>query len=108
MSSRLTCSWVFLVFFLAINFSVLSPLTLSAQEESGTGRKVTAKVTPQYPPLCRTLRISGSVKVEALVEPNGTVKSIAIKGGHPVLVEAAQNAVRQWKWEPASRDTHET
>jgi TonB family protein len=77
------------------------------QESTETGRKVVTRVTPQYPPLCRTLRISGSVKVDALVAENGTVKSVAVKGGHPVLVEAAKSAVTQWKWVPASHETHE-
>jgi periplasmic protein TonB len=78
------------------------------QEDSARDRKIIVKVTPQYPSLCRTLKISGSVKVDALVLPSGTVKSIAIKGGHPVLVEAAENAVRQWKWEPVPHETHES
>jgi hypothetical protein len=31
-----------------------------------------------------------------------------IKGGHPVLAQAAVNSVRRWKWEPAAHETHET
>ena len=42
-----------------------------------------------------------------LVEPNGTVKSVEIKGGHPLLVQSAQMALQAWKWEPASHETHE-
>jgi TonB family protein len=79
-----------------------------AQDTAESGRKVVTRVTPQYPPLCRTLRLSGSVKVDALVAENGTVKSLEVKGGHPVLVEAAKNAVIQWKWVPASHATHES
>lgn len=101
-----TC--VFVVLLLALNSVILNSQAVPVQEDSAGARKITAKVTPQYPPLCRTLKISGSVKVDALVSPNGTVKLITIKGGHPVLVEAAQNAVRQWKWEPAPHETHES
>ena len=70
-------------------------------------RKVVTQVTPQYPALARTMRIAGVVKVDVLVAPNGTVKSLEVKGGHPMLAESAQNAVRQWKWAPAPHESHE-
>jgi len=50
------------------------------------------------------IKLLGAV---ALVAPNGTVKSVEVKGGHPLLAEAAQNALRQWKFEPASHETSE-
>jgi len=53
------------------------------------------------------VNIRGGVRVVALVAPNGTVKSVEVKGGHPLLAEAAQNALRQWKFEPASKETYE-
>jgi TonB family protein len=83
------------------------PSPARAQESTEVIRQVVTRVNPQYPSLCRTLKISGSVKVDALVAQNGTVKSLEVKGGHPVLVEAAKNAVVQWKWAPASHETHE-
>ncbi len=54
------------------------------------------------------MNIQGSVKADVLVAPNGTVKLIEVKGGHPLLAQAAQNALHEWKWEPAPRETHET
>jgi len=54
------------------------------------------------------MNIQGSVRVEAVVAPNGTVKSLEIRGGHPLLVQAAQNAIRQWRWEPYPRETIES
>ena len=42
-----------------------------------------------------------------LVEPNGLPKSMEVKGGNPVLVQAAEKALRQWKWEPAGHATSE-
>ena len=86
---------------------VLAPPHSPSQELSNSSRKVVMRVTPQYPALARTMSIRGSVKVEALVAPNGTVKSVDVRGGHPVLAQAAQNAVRQWKWEPAPHETSE-
>jgi len=35
------------------------------------------------------------------------VKSVEVKGGHPLFVQAAQNALREWKWEPAAHETDE-
>lgn len=53
------------------------------------------------------MNIRGNVKVDVVVAPNGTVKSVEVKGGHPLLAQAAQDTLRQWKWEPAPHDTHE-
>ncbi len=78
-----------------------------AQESEGS-RKVVIKVVPQYPSLARSMRIQGNVKADVLVAPNGKVKSVEVKGGHPLLGQAAQDAVRQWTWEPAAHETHES
>jgi len=88
---------------------VLAPILSRAQQsdQSESTRKVLNKVTPRYPELARTMSLKGLVKVEAVVAPNGTVKSVETKGGHPVLVQAAQNAIRQWKYEPSSHETRE-
>ena len=79
-----------------------------AQDSAEGVRKVVSKANPQYPPVARRMGIQGSVRMEVVVAPNGTAKSIEVRGGHPLLADAAQNVVRQWKWEPAPRETHET
>ena len=53
------------------------------------------------------MSIGGTVKVVGLVAPNGTVKSVKVLGGHPVLAEAAQKALLQWKFEAAPHETSE-
>jgi TonB family protein len=78
-----------------------------AQQEQTEHRKVIARVTPDYPPVARTMNIAGIVRVEAVVSGNGTVKSAEIRGGHPVLAEAALRAVRKWRWQSADHETHE-
>jgi TonB family protein len=75
-------------------------------EDTGT-RKVVERVAPAYPTVARNMHISGTVKVEAIVASNGTVKSIEIKGGHPMLAQAAADAVTKWKWAPATHETAE-
>src|SRR5277367_5171638 len=79
----------------------------SAPAPAGSGRKVTARVAPAYPELAKKMHIQGTVKVEAVVRPNGTVKSTRILGGNPVLIESASDAVKKWKFEPAQNETTE-
>jgi TonB family protein len=77
----------------------------AAQAEST--RKVVNRVVPTYPQLARTMNLRGVVKIEAVVGSNGALKSVSVKGGHPVLVQAAENALQKWRWEPAGHETHE-
>lgn len=85
----------------------LAPFHSLAQEPSSSDRKVLSRVTPQFPALAHSMRIAGNVKLEALVEPTGKVKSVEIKGGHPLLAQSAANAVRLWRWEVAAHETRE-
>ncbi len=78
--------------------------SFAQQEEQPVGKR---RIVPSYPQLARTMNLKGTVRIEALVAPNGVVKSVAVKGGHPVLVQAAENAVQKWRWEPATHETHE-
>jgi TonB family protein len=93
--------------FVLLPILMFAPNQAPAQETSEGARRVTTKVTPQYPTLAHRLGLQGSVKVEVVVAPNGTVKSLEVTGGHPMLADAAQNALRQWKWEPAPHETQE-
>jgi TonB family protein len=70
------------------------------QEEST--RKAKSKVTPAYPELARRMKISGVVKVQVTVAPNGTVKDTTLMGGHPVLANAVLDAVKKWRFEAGS------
>jgi TonB family protein len=98
--------WRLALFALAGSLTMLS--AFAQTDESVGARKVLMRVTPQYPAIARRMSISGSVRLDVLVAPNGSVKVAEIKGGHPVLAQAAQAAVREWKYEPGSRETHET
>ena len=71
------------------------------------GRKVTYKVAPVYPDLARKVGVSGVVKLLTIVAPNGSVKSTEAVGGNPVLIRAAQDAVKGWKFAPAANETRE-
>lgn len=98
---------------IAVILLVVAPLLFcanhaAAQETAEGARKVVTKVMPQYPALARNMHIQGSVRADVLVAASGKVKSIEVKGGHPLLGQAAQEAIRQWTWESAARESHET
>jgi TonB family protein len=76
-------------------------------ETTQSTRKITNRVVPQYPAIARSMNLVGAVKLEALVLPNGVVKSVQVVGGNPLLVQSAQNAIREWKWEKTEHDTTE-
>jgi TonB family protein len=59
------------------------------------------QVTPVYPALARTARIQGVVSLEGTVDTAGQIENLKIVSGHPMLIDAALNAVRKWKYRPA-------
>ncbi|MBZ5646185.1 MAG: energy transducer TonB [Acidobacteriia bacterium] len=77
--------------------------TAAAQEDGG--RKVKARVAPVYPELARKMNVSGVVKVQVTIAPNGAVKTAKALGGHPLLIESAVDAIKKWKYEPAKDET---
>jgi protein TonB len=96
------------VVLLAILLPALSaPHRALAQDTAESSRRIVNKVIPQYPALARAMKIQGSVRVDVLVDAGGKVKSIEVKGGHPILVQSAETALHEWKWEPASHETHQ-
>lgn len=62
------------------------------------------QVQPTYPAMARTARITGSVRLKAVIGPDGKIKNLTAVSGHPMLVEAALNAVRQWTYRPTVLD----
>jgi periplasmic protein TonB len=58
------------------------------------------RVQPVYPPLARQTRISGTVKLHAIIGKNGAVEQLQVVSGHPLLVQSALDAVRQWRYQP--------
>jgi len=68
-------------------------------------RKVKSKVAPAYPELAKRMNVTGKVKIEVVITPDGRVKSTRVIGGHPLLVQACQDAVKEWKFSPAPEET---
>jgi len=57
-------------------------------------------VRPEYPPLAKQARIQGTVRLEAVIGKDGTVRNLTVVSGHPLLVPPSLEAVRQWVYEP--------
>jgi TonB family protein len=82
---------------------------VSAQENSqdNTKRKVKTKTVPEYPELARQINATGKVKIEATISADGRVTSSKVIGGSPLLVGAATDALKKWRFEPATKETVE-
>jgi len=91
------------LFLLTTGVSPLRPV--HAQD---TARKVKSRVVPEYPEIARKMGLTGTVKLQVVVAPNGTVKDTKVIGGHPILVNAAVDAVKKWRFESASEETTKT
>jgi protein TonB len=55
---------------------------------------------PVYPPLARTVRIAGTVRLAATISEDGHIRDLRVISGHPMLISAALEAVRQWVYQP--------
>jgi protein TonB len=58
------------------------------------------KILPAYPPLARSARIQGQVVLQAVISKQGVIENLKVLAGHPMLVPAAIEAVRQWRYRP--------
>jgi protein TonB len=58
------------------------------------------QVRPAYPVLAKDARIQGTVTLGVLIDTDGTIKQLRLMSGHPLLVQAAQDAVSQWIYKP--------
>jgi TonB family protein len=89
------------------SFLISSPAYSQDEVAQAAARKVKLRVDPKYPDLAKQFQLSGKVKIEVTVSPDGVVKNTRIVGGNALLVGAALEAVKQWKYEPAKKETTE-
>ncbi len=71
-----------------------------SQQSSEGGRRIVRRVDPLYPQVAKRMNLGGVVKVVAVVATDGSVKKVEAVGGSPLLVQAAENAISQWKFAP--------
>ena len=81
----------------AVSYTHLTrPLRLSHMSEGDLIRKT----QPAYPAIARSARIQGIVVVQAIISKQGTIENVTVLTGHPMLIPAAIDAVRQWRYRP--------
>jgi len=91
--------------------AIVAALLTGASAFSQTGatdetkRKVKSRTTPAYPELARRMNVSGKVKIEVVIAPDGRVKATRVVGGHPLLVQTCQDALKEWKFVASSEET---
>ena len=66
--------------------------------------KLLSSVPPVYPALAKTQHVSGNVTVDALIDANGRVTTMKVVSGPSLLQQAAMDALKQWKYQPATLD----
>jgi len=78
------------------------PVTPARIKQGGnvTAASIINQTKPVYPPLARQARIQGSVVLHAIIDKDGKVAELQVVSGHPLLVQAALDAVKQWLYKP--------
>src|ERR1017187_10211845 len=76
------------------------PTTRIPISQGVTEGRIIQKIEPQYPPLARSARIQGQVVLAAVISKSGEIENLVLVSGHPLLVPAALEAVRKWRYRP--------
>ena len=88
-----------------VALALCAGLLFSVGANAEDGRRIRNKVNPVYPDLAKKVNASGAVRLEIQIAPNGEIKSVKALGGHPLLIPAAEDAIRKWRYEPSSETT---
>ena len=106
---KLRVSSIGLVVALVLSTSaVLVPKALSQSTPVDTAkRKVKTRVVPDFPTLAKQMNVTGKVKIEVTISPDGRVTSTKVVGGSPLLVGSAIDAIKKWRFESAPKESIE-
>ncbi|HTU33090.1 MAG TPA: energy transducer TonB [Candidatus Acidoferrum sp.] len=74
--------------------------TVVYRSEGVMAGQLVHQVQPQYPEIARSIHLSGTVRLQAVVGIDGTVRDVEVLDGNPLLTRAAVDAVRQWRYRP--------
>ena len=96
-------SWTIQTIVAGLLLATVVALPQSAQAQDA--RKVVNRVSPVFPALAKKMNVAGVVKIEATITAGGAVANTKVVGGHPLLVEAAVDALKKWKYEAAGETT---
>ncbi len=90
----------------AVTVAMLSSAAVAQTPTTDEGkRKVKVKISPSYPDIAKRMSVTGKVKIEVIITPDGRVRSTRVIGGHPLLVQACEDAVKEWKFFPGPEET---
>jgi len=92
--------WLCAVFLCALTAGVMAQKT-----DAKFSRKLVYRENPGYPLTLREAHIGGVVRLQITISAKGTVDQVSPLGGNPVLVEAASNAVKKWKYAPGDAES---
>jgi len=82
---------------LALSFVFLTTVAVPQEAQP----KLLKKVVPAYPDILKKMSVSGTVRVEVTINPDGSVKDVENRGGNAIFVDSVAAAVRGWKYAPA-------
>jgi periplasmic protein TonB len=77
--------------------SISAPVHISGGVQSA---KLVFGPKPSYPALARTARIQGTVRIQAIIGRDGSIRNLQVVSGPPLLIEVAKEAVQQWRYQP--------
>ncbi len=77
-----------------------SPARTIRRSESLEQALLIHRVEPVYPALARQIHLEGTVQLHAIIGRDGTIQSLEVLSGHPLLVKSSLDAVRQWRYRP--------
>jgi TonB family protein len=79
--------------------AVMPPQKLSISADVAE-RNLVNKIDPQYPQMARIAHIQGDVIISGIINREGNIAEAKALSGHPILVQSALDAVKQWKYKP--------
>jgi len=90
---------------LFINVICTILLAAGLQGADQSGRKLVYQEQPEYPLIALRLNLHGTVRIKIWVASDGSVRRTEYVGGHPLLAESALKAVKNWKYQPAAKES---
>lgn len=79
--------------------SQTTPIRVSGGVQSA---KLVYSPKPSYPPLAKTARVQGMVRIQAIIDRDGAIRNLQVLSGPPLLIEVAKQAVQQWRYQPTT------
>ena len=96
--------WVWTVGLILVCVSCLLAADMKRVPQDEAMKAVTSKTKPEYSAMAKQLRLSGSVGLDVVIAEDGTVESVTVVRGNPVLAGLATTAIKQWKFSPFKSD----